>query len=202
LLLPRVTFRDGDLIGVLRYMQQKAEQQSRGAIKVSFVLDLPADFKPRYELSLDLTSVPFAEALRYLGEEAGLQFSQSGNAIFVRREGPAPTPPPLTDADSPKAVPASTPKPSRTARGLPDAQLKPSGVTGALGKPASTATGSNNAYRNMNGDFQPDKSGTVPRRELNGFPAKWKALDLNCARPAVCPGGECGCNVCSCLMHH
>jgi len=53
LILPEVKFRDADFIGALRYLQKKARQQSNGATQVPFVVDLPEDFKPRYELTLE-----------------------------------------------------------------------------------------------------------------------------------------------------
>jgi len=195
--LSRVSFRDADLVGALRYLQ-KAEEHSRGALKVSFVLDLPADFKPKYELSLDASSIPFAEALRYLGEQGGLQFSQVGEVIHVRPEGKEPAPPPLVDANGARSAPP--PIPGKDPSPL-SASAKPGSVAeGTLGKPAEAVGGGNNVYRNTTGEVQSDKSGFVPRRGLNGYPdtASKKGLDVNCARPQDCKVKACGCNVCSC----
>lgn len=196
--LSHVSFRDADLVGALRYLQRKAEEQSRGALKVAFVLDLPADFKPRYELSLDASSIPFAEALRYLGEQAGLQFSQVGEVIHVRREGQEPTPPPLTAESGPRS--ATTPIPGKNPSSL-SASAKPGSVAeGTLGKPAEAIGGGGNVYRNTSGEVQPDKSGFVPRRGLNGYSdtPSMRGFDVNCARPQDCKVKACGCNFCSC----
>ena len=55
--LSRVSFHDADLVSVLDYLKRKAEKESNGALNMPFVLELPRDFKPRYELTLDVHSI-------------------------------------------------------------------------------------------------------------------------------------------------
>jgi hypothetical protein len=184
LVLPRVSFRDADLIGALQYLKRKAAEESNGALTMPFVLELPRDFRPRYELSLDMRSIPYAKALHYLGELAGVRFSQENGAVFVRPDNSGPAPPPLAPE---KERAASTPFPA-----------KDLALTGKLGKPAEPTLAGKNTYRSTDGTLQVDKSGFIPRRELNGFPAALKNLDVDCARRGVCPSGACGCSVCTC----
>ena len=187
LVLPRVRFRDADLIGTLQYLRRKADEQSHGALQVSFVLDLPADFKPRYELTLDVAAVPFSEALRYVGELSGVQFSQESGVVFVRPEGSGPAPPPLPEE---KKRPVVSSAPSKA---VPD----------ALAKPAEAVAVGNNLHRNMTGEVQPDKSGYIPHRSLSGFSesdATKKGMEVNCPHLATCPAGVCGCGICCCVI--
>jgi hypothetical protein len=183
-ILPRVSFRDADLVGALEYLKRKAEEESNGALKMPFVLELPPYFRPRYELTLDVHSVPYAEALRYLAELSGVRFSQENGAVFVRPDTVDPAPPTSTPA---KKWPVATPSPSKE-------QI----LTGTLGKPAEAVRGGGNVYRSIAGAVQPDKSGFIPRRGLNGFSEGKEGLDLNCPHLGKCPSGTCGCSICAC----
>src|SRR4030095_13121586 len=89
--LPQVNFRDADIGGALEYLRRKADQASGGTLKLTFVQDLPEDFRPKNELSLDLREVPFIVALNYVGELAGVQFAIEGTRITARA-GTAPPP--------------------------------------------------------------------------------------------------------------
>jgi len=186
LILPEVKFRDSDFIGALAYFQQKARQhQPPGGAPVLFNVDLPASFRPRYELTLDLTAVPFWEALHFLGEQAGVEFSTEGDVIAVRPLGFASAA--QAGAHKEKPVPPSTPAPAK-------------GLTGPLGKPAEPASSSGSAYRSIDGVIQPEKSGYVPWRSLSGWslgrdPAN--RVGVNCIRPDKCQN-DCGCYLCCC----
>jgi len=182
--LSRVSFHDADLTSVLEYLKRKAEVESNGTLKMPFVLELPPDFKPRYELTLDVRAMPYAQTLRYLAELAGVRLSQENGVVVVRPDTggtPLSIPPPE------KERPASKPLP-----------YKEQILTGPLGKPAEAVGGGNNLYRNTAGTLQPDKSGYVPRRELNGFPETKKGLDVNCPHLGTCPSSTCGCTICTC----
>jgi hypothetical protein len=151
------------------------------------VLDLPADFNPRYELTLDVAAVPFSEALRYLGELAGVQFSQEAGAVVARVAGANPTP--LRPLEEEKPPAASPPLPK--------------GLTGVLAKPPEAVAAGTNIHRSTAGTIQPEKSGYVPHRSLSGWStavAGQKGLGVNCAHSSPCPSGACGCGICCCLI--
>jgi len=67
LMIPQVTFRDASLESVLDHFRRKADEASGGAVQVCFKLELPADFRPRYALTLDVRGMPFLAALGYRG---------------------------------------------------------------------------------------------------------------------------------------
>lgn len=183
-ILPRVSFRDADFVSVLKYLKRKAEQESNGTLKMPFILDLPADFKPRYELTLDVSTVPYGEALRYVAELAGVRFSQENGAIVVRPDTSGATSRALTQE---KERAPSTPLPA-----------KDKTLTGPLGKAAETVGGGGNLHRTTDGVVQPEKSGYIPRRALSGYPEVQKRLDVNCPHLGPCPTAGCGCSICTC----
>lgn len=186
LILPEVKFRNSDFIGALAYFQQKARQhQPPGGPQVLFNVDLPASFRPRYELSLDLTSVPFWEALHFLGEQAGVEFSPEGDVVAVRPLGFTSAARAGVHKEKP---PPSTPVPAK-------------GLTGLLGKPAEPASHGGSTYRSIGGVIQPEKSGNVPRRSLSGWSTERdpaNRVGVNCIRPDKCPASDCGCYLCCC----
>jgi len=186
LILPEVKFRDSDFIGALAYFQQKARQhQPPAGAQVLFNVDLPASFRPRYELTLDLRAVPFWEALHFLGEQAGVEFSTEGDVVAVRPLGFASA----AQAGAHKEKPApSTPAPAK-------------GLTGPLGKPAEPASNGGSTYRSIGGVIQPEKSGNVPRRSLSGWSTdrdRANRVGVNCIRPDKCLENDCGCYFCCC----
>jgi len=186
-ILSRVSFRDADLVGVLEYLKRKAEQESQGALKMPFILELPADFRPRYELTLEANSVPYAEALRYVAELAGVRFSQESGAVVVRPDT--------------LVAPTLAAKPSEKERPVGSTRPDPrQGLTGPLGKPAEAATGAVNVHRSITGKVQPEKSGIVLRRGLNGYPEEQTRFDVNCPHTGACPSATCGCSICTCAM--
>lgn len=185
LILPEVKFRDADLLGALRYLQLKADQQSRGAVQIPFTVELPADYQARYELTLDLQTVPFTEALRYLGGQAGVEFSMDSGRIFVRPLG------------TESAAQAAT----RQEKPAPSTNMPPRGLTGRLGQPAEAVTGGNYVRRSTGGVIQPEKSTYIRHRSLGGWSVDLdprNGTGVNCIHPEVCPNGQCGCNACAC----
>ncbi len=176
LVLSQVNFRELDFPGALEYFRRKAEQQSGGALKLTFKQILPEDFRPRHELSLDLRGMPFMIALNYLGELAGVQFTVDGTTITAKAgEAPPPKYAPLPQ-DAPSKVQGS----------------------GALLKPAESTANGNNTYRKTDGTLQPDKSGYIPHRSMGGWSIKddpSNAKSVNCSQAKPCtPPCKCTCN--------
>lgn len=178
-------FRDVDLIGALKYLRQKAARESDGKVQIPFVVDLPQDFQPRFELTLDLHSVPCSEALRYLGELAGIEFTITPDAVIAHLgQSASRSASQKAEKPTPKATPAKA------------------GLTGVLGKPAEPTAGGHNTYRSTSGVIQPEKSGYLPNRSLNGVFTTADPTgrrDINCIRSAPCPAAACGCGICCCL---
>lgn len=201
--LPEVRFHDADFTDALLYLQMKALASSQNAVRVPFIVQLPADFKPRYELTLDLKSVPFWEALRHLGGQAGVEFSIEGDSVRVR---------PLSVAAAAKVagrtvMPAPVPPPAAPA---PAPEKK---VAGRLGDPAKPFAAGNNAHYSSVGVIQPQRSGTISHRNLTGWALpsdRGNRLSMNCIdiKKCIAHGGgccakgsagcECGCYACAC----
>ena len=81
LVLPRVNLKDTTFGTALDYLKQQAAKEGT---PVSFVTQLPADFLNTKTVTLALDNVPFTEALRYVGELAGVTFTIEQYAISVR----------------------------------------------------------------------------------------------------------------------
>ncbi|MEK7950958.1 hypothetical protein [Luteolibacter soli] len=194
-ILPEVQFQNADFMDALHYLQLQAMASSENTVKVPFALQLPADFKPRYELTLDLKGIPFWEALRHLGGQAGVEFSIVKNSIRVRPVG-------VTDAEKP-AVVTLVPAPESPAA------VPGEGLKGLLGKPARPfgAAGGNNHYTTA-GEPQPQRSGNQKHRNLSGWSVEddpGNNYSMNCIDFAKCKAyrGEtekcpCGCFACAC----
>lgn len=182
LILPVVRFRDADLVGALRYLGQKSAEQSEQKVRVSFSLDLPKGFETRNELTLDLNRVPAMEALRYLGEQAGVEFYFEGERILVQKLGSASARTKLPREVRPKAI-------------------APKGLSGNLAKPAQSTYAGDNVHRSTGGDIQAEKSGYIPRRSMSGWSTNLdpkNVFGVNCLSHSMCKVGNCGCHWCAC----
>lgn len=191
-ILPEVRFHDADFTDALVYLQMQALASSRNAVRVPFVVQLPADFKPRHELTLDLKSVPFWEALRYLGGQAGVEFSVARDSVKIR---------PASAAAAAKAT-------VRTVIPAPAAPEPRKEMAGRLGQAARPfGTGHNNHY-STSGVHQPQRSGTVKNRNLSGWSVEsdpGNRFSMNCVDIAACKAHgnstdpcPCGCFACGC----
>ena len=90
LVLPQVKFREASLDSALEYLKQQAAT-SAGKTQVNFVSQLPPEMAEK-KVTLNLTNVPFTEALRYLGEVGGVTFEIQRYAVLVKPragQGPA-----------------------------------------------------------------------------------------------------------------
>lgn len=195
-ILPEVRFQDADFMDALHYLQLQALTSSQNAVRVPFVVQLPADFKPRYELTLDLKAIPFWEALRHLGGQAGVEFTIAKDAVRVRPIGEASAAKPAVRT----VIPAPEPAPA-----APDPEK---GLSGLLGKSARPfgAAGNNNHYT-TSGEIQPQRSGTQSHRNLSGWSMEvdpGNQYSMNCVDIAKCKAHRgddrcpCGCFACAC----
>ena len=84
LILPKVEFRDATLGSALEFLKQAAVKNSEGKVAVNFVVQLPEDQVKTQTLTLSLTSMPYSEVLRYVGELANVEFTYDKFAIVVK----------------------------------------------------------------------------------------------------------------------
>jgi hypothetical protein len=109
LVVPEVRLGDTDFMDALLYLQKKAQTAPQGAVRVPFVVHLPADFKPRHEISLDLKSIPLWSALRHLCGQAGVECSIERGSVTIR--------PVRTVSAAPVTVRTEIPAPAEPAPG-------------------------------------------------------------------------------------
>ncbi len=80
--------REATLDSALEYLRQQIIKASDGGLKLSFVLQ--ADVNRSALVTLRLNDVPSWDALRYVGQLAGVQFTVDQDAILVRPPVPGP----------------------------------------------------------------------------------------------------------------
>ena len=95
LIIPQISFKDATLGSALDYLKKSAEKASGGKQAVNFVVQLPAEQVNTQTVTLNLTNIPFTEAVRYLGDIANATIVYDKYAIMVKpKAGGAPVPAP------------------------------------------------------------------------------------------------------------
>ena len=192
LILPEVRLSDTDFMDALHYLQKKALTSPQKAMRVPFVVHLPADFKPRHEISLDLKSIPLWAALRHLCGQAGVECSVERESVTIRPVG--------TVSTAPATVRTDIPAPAEPAPGR--------GLAGPLGKSARPFVTGQNVHHAMSGEIQTKKSGSGAHRNLNGWPIDIDprgAMSMNCVDQVKCKAKGCenrGCGCLACTCHN
>ena len=82
LTLAKVEFRDATLPETLAFLTQQSTALSGGKITANFVIVAPPEATAK-RVTLSLSSVPFLEVLRYLGDFTGTKFTIERYAIRV-----------------------------------------------------------------------------------------------------------------------
>ena len=77
-----VEFSNTTLDSALEFIRQKAAEQSGGKLQINFAVNLPPEYLSK-RLTLKMDHVPVMELLRYMGEQAGVQFERQPYAIAV-----------------------------------------------------------------------------------------------------------------------
>jgi len=98
LVLPKVEFKDATFGSALEYLKQQAAKQSDGKVKVSFVVQLPPEFPDTQRVTLNLSNIPFTEALHYLCQLAEVDYKVEKYAVIVKKKA---------DVAAPEASPAA-----------------------------------------------------------------------------------------------
>ena len=88
LIVPQIQFHDATLVSALDYLKKAAEKSSGGKLGVNFVVQLPADQVNAQTVTLNLSNVPFTEALRYLGGLANFTPVYEKYAITLKPKAP------------------------------------------------------------------------------------------------------------------
>ena len=101
IVLPKVELREATFGVALDYLKQQAAKQTQGKVTVSFVVQLPTEFTDTQRVTLNLSAIPFTEALRYLCDLAGVEYRVDKYAVTIRKKS-AETPVPQS---SPSATP-------------------------------------------------------------------------------------------------
>jgi len=106
-IIPQIQFHDATLGSALEYLKNAVKRETNGRQAVNFVVQLPVEQMNTKTVTLNLTNVPFTEALRYLGTVASLNFQFDKYAILVKPTAeftPAPAPVPAATTATP-AIP-------------------------------------------------------------------------------------------------
>ena len=83
LIIPQIQFKEATLGSALEFMKKKAAELSGGKQAVNFVVQPGVD-QTGTVVTVNLTNIPFTEALRYVGELANITFQYQKYAIVVR----------------------------------------------------------------------------------------------------------------------
>ena len=86
LVLTKVEFKDATFGSALEYLKQQTAKQTKDAVKVSFVVQLPSEFVDSQRVTLNLANLPFTEALHYLCELAGVDYKIDKYAVTIKKK--------------------------------------------------------------------------------------------------------------------
>jgi hypothetical protein len=83
-IMPKIEFKDATLREALEFMRKKVNEMPGDKPQVNFVMQLTEEQTNAARITLNLSSIPFTEALRYIGGLAGVTFSYDQYAILVK----------------------------------------------------------------------------------------------------------------------
>ena len=87
IMLPKVEFNDASAREAFEYVAQQVQKQTGGKQSVNVVWMVPEGQDKRVTLSLQ--NIPAFEALRYIGEAAGIQLEYDNFAVKIKPAVPA-----------------------------------------------------------------------------------------------------------------
>lgn len=90
IMLPKVEFSDASAREAFEYVAQQVQKQTAGKQSVNVVWMVPEGQDKRVTLSLQ--NIPAFEALRYIGEAAGIQLEYDNFAVKIKPAVPATAP--------------------------------------------------------------------------------------------------------------
>ncbi len=83
--LPEVKFRDASLSSAIEFLRQATERATDGALKPNFILQLPPGYADSMFITMEVSNMPFPEALRYVCRLGGVQFTIEDHGILVEQ---------------------------------------------------------------------------------------------------------------------
>lgn len=101
IVLPSMSFKDVSLSTATQYLKQQAEKLSDGAIKLNIILSLPPGYADSTAVSVELSDIPFLDALKYVCRLSKTKYSIERHGIVIEPDlapTTAPEAQPPTDA--------------------------------------------------------------------------------------------------------
>jgi hypothetical protein len=111
--IPQIAFREATLSSALDYLRNAVRRQTGDRLAVNFVVQLPAEQANTQTVTLNLSNVPFTEAVKYLCEVANLTYEYDKYAIKLK---------PKADGSAPATATTTTPTTAPATNTLPGAQ--------------------------------------------------------------------------------
>lgn len=90
-IIPAIEFKDATLREALEFLRKKVNEMPGDKPMVNFVVQLPEEQAAASRITLNLVSVPFTEALKYVGGLANVSFTYDKFAILVKPVAATPT---------------------------------------------------------------------------------------------------------------
>lgn len=88
LIIPQLQLKEATFAAALDFLKKKVAEISKGKHSINFVLQLSAE-QQNTAVTLNLTNIPFTEALRYITELAGAKPEYQKFAIVIKPSGGA-----------------------------------------------------------------------------------------------------------------
>ena len=85
-IIPKIEFREATFASALEFMRKKASELSGGKKSINFVLQIPPE-QQNTPVSLNLTNIPFNEALRYIAELINAKVEYQQYAVVIKPAG-------------------------------------------------------------------------------------------------------------------
>src|SRR5690606_34206812 len=80
-MIEKVSVREATLGSVLEFVRQTVAKSSGNKVQINFVAMLPQDRMDKQTVTLNLSNIPASEVLRYIGEQANVDFEFDKYAI-------------------------------------------------------------------------------------------------------------------------
>jgi opacity protein-like surface antigen len=83
-MIEKVSVREATLGSVLEFVRQTVAKSSGNKVQINFVAMLPQERMDKQTVTLNLSNIPASEVLRYIGEQANVDFEFDKYAIKVK----------------------------------------------------------------------------------------------------------------------
>jgi hypothetical protein len=83
LTIPTLSLKDTSLSTAVAFLRQQAEKVSEGAIKPNIILSLPPNYADTTTVSVDLSDIPFLDALDYICRLSKTKYTLEKHGIVI-----------------------------------------------------------------------------------------------------------------------